>query len=393
MRKKIFISHSSKDIEFVEGFVDKVLKLGMGVSEDRIFCSSMEGHGIRSGEYIPDILKEELQKSGLAFLFLSKNYKESEVCLNEMGAAWFALEKSDVIPILLPDVDFTDLGFIDTNRLGVKITDKTAMISLIQDQKGFLNMDFKIPLLTKHLDDFLAIEWPELTVKLDEPFIQNDHHQCFEISLIPFGEVSQKVLPHLEDGIHHIEDRKTINKLFKELSTKAFQRNLWFAYSGGDMYIEQIKLLSNGDILLDSWENNISELWISINCMQQYEFILFKSMAQKPFEINSDVSGISHHVGVLSDGTKVSDAERGNGYAIVNGDTIDLAENGVSYRYNYPKDNWIFLSTRYHKIGNNLDESEDYCRKLDSGEVIPTEEALYKFVRSLRNHSTVIKYL
>jgi hypothetical protein len=116
--KKIFISHSSKDIDYVKSFVENILRLGLDIPSERIFCSSMEGHGVKSGQYIPDRLKEEINKSSLALLFISKHYKSSEICLNEVGAAWAMLEKETVIPMVLPNIDFSEIGFLDLSRLG-----------------------------------------------------------------------------------------------------------------------------------------------------------------------------------------------------------------------------------------------------------------------------------
>ncbi|HRE96937.1 MAG TPA: toll/interleukin-1 receptor domain-containing protein, partial [Flavobacteriales bacterium] len=152
---KIFISHSSKDIKIVEAFVKHILRLGLDISANRIFCTSMEGHGVKSGEYIPDRLKAEINKSCIAFLLISKNYKKSEVCLNEVGAAWVSLEKTNVIPILLPDVDFKELGFLDLNRLGLKIFEKRDLIKLIQDNKEALNASFNLELVNNQVEEFL----------------------------------------------------------------------------------------------------------------------------------------------------------------------------------------------------------------------------------------------
>jgi len=41
-KNKIFISHSSKDIDFVKSFVENILRLGLDIPPERIFCSSIE---------------------------------------------------------------------------------------------------------------------------------------------------------------------------------------------------------------------------------------------------------------------------------------------------------------------------------------------------------------
>ncbi len=130
MKDKIFISHSAKDLKHIQSFVDDVLKLGLDIPQSRIFCSSIEGQGIIAGEYIPDRLHNEINNACLALLFISKNYRSSEVCLNESGAAWALLPKTSVIPILLPDVDFAEIGLLNLNRIGLKANKREDMLRL-----------------------------------------------------------------------------------------------------------------------------------------------------------------------------------------------------------------------------------------------------------------------
>lgn len=83
--KKIFISHSSKDKDIVEKFCDCILQLGIGLSYGDIFCTSVEEMGIMNGEDIRSHIKSNIQSADFSFLMISKNYKQSEICLNEMG--------------------------------------------------------------------------------------------------------------------------------------------------------------------------------------------------------------------------------------------------------------------------------------------------------------------
>lgn len=152
---KVFISHSSKDITIVEAFVENILQLALSIPSERIFCTSMEGHGVKSGEYIPDRLREEIKSASLAFLFISKNYKSSEVCLNEVGAAWVLLEKEKIIPVLLPDIECNELGFLDLGRLGIKVYEQSGLLRLIQDNKENLNPNFDLGKLHRQMEVFL----------------------------------------------------------------------------------------------------------------------------------------------------------------------------------------------------------------------------------------------
>ena len=130
-RRKIFISHSSKDKNIVENFIDKILRLGMGILSEDIFCTSIEGMDIRTGEDIRKHIKDNLKYCDYVFLMISQNYNKSVVCLNEMGAAW-ALEKQ-VKPFLLPKTTIENLGWIYNPNIASKIEERATLNSLYDE--------------------------------------------------------------------------------------------------------------------------------------------------------------------------------------------------------------------------------------------------------------------
>lgn len=395
---KIFISHSSKDIDYVKSFVENILLLGLDIPSERIFCSSMEGHGVKSGQYIPDRLKEEINKSSLALLFISKNYKASEICLNEVGAAWATLEKETVIPMLLPNIDFSEIGFLDLSRLGLKIYEREGILKLIQDCKEQLNPSFNLEKLHKKIEDYLSdisiLNKTDTAPVKSEPEEVDEWTDCFTNNLYPLNEIIRKAIPAHEDGIHKIEDVKTQNKILTNLSQAKFLRHFWYKQAEGDYYVERLKKLPTGNWLISTfnWEVKILEMWVCMNSEIQYEFILIKTDKLEPYKIDSDIGGTSYNVGVLQDGTIVSENERLNGYAIINGETINVHEHGVEPRVRDDETHWVFLVSDYHKAGYNADETIDFCDKLDKGEIEVNEENIYKFLRSLRNNPVVIRY-
>ena len=99
-QKLIFISHSTKDSEYVASLVDLLRKIGF--TDKDVFCSSYPGYGVPLGKNIYEFLKNCFKDYELFVLFvISKdNYYSSPASLNEMGAAWVQGAKS--IPILLP---------------------------------------------------------------------------------------------------------------------------------------------------------------------------------------------------------------------------------------------------------------------------------------------------
>ena len=130
-RRKIFISHSSKDKTIIENFTNYILRLGMGILPEDIFCTSITGMNIRTGEEIRKHIKENVKFCDYVFLMISKNYNESFVCLNEMGAAW-VMEKQ-VKPFLLPGTTAKDLSWIYETNIASKIEERATLDSLYEE--------------------------------------------------------------------------------------------------------------------------------------------------------------------------------------------------------------------------------------------------------------------
>lgn len=118
-KKRIFISHASKDKELVSKFVDSIILLGMGIESEIIAYTSRDDTGVVPGESIPEFIQNNIACADVVLLMMSDNYKNSEVCLNEMGAAW-ALNKH-IIQILLPNTSFDKLGWMESLKKAIKI--------------------------------------------------------------------------------------------------------------------------------------------------------------------------------------------------------------------------------------------------------------------------------
>ena len=151
--KKIFISHSSKDKTIMEKFSDYILQLGIGLSNEDIFCTSIEEMGIRNGEDIRRHIKENVLGADFSFLMISKNYKDSEICLNEMGAVWAA--DNHVRYYLLPDVDFKEIGWLcDTNKAD-KLGSSVVLDALEEELTGFYGLPHKGGIWSRQRQNFV----------------------------------------------------------------------------------------------------------------------------------------------------------------------------------------------------------------------------------------------
>lgn len=79
--EKIFISHSSKDSEYILPIID--LLEGIGVTSEEIFCTSYEPYGIPLGENFLERIKAELNENVLVLFVWSSNFLIVQlVCAN-----------------------------------------------------------------------------------------------------------------------------------------------------------------------------------------------------------------------------------------------------------------------------------------------------------------------
>lgn len=126
----IFISHSSKDIEIIKPFIDHILKNGIGFRNEEIACTSFVATGISPGDSIPNYIKRNILGSKICLAMISKNYKSSEVCMNEVGAAWAV--GNVPVQIVLPDTYFDELGWLINTSKAAKINDGDSLDSLME---------------------------------------------------------------------------------------------------------------------------------------------------------------------------------------------------------------------------------------------------------------------
>lgn len=151
--KRIFISHSSKDKDIIEKFSDYILQLGIGLNPDSIFCSSIEDMGIKNGEDIRCHIRKNMQSADFSFLMISKNYKQSEICLNEMGAVWAT--DSRVRYYILPDVDFNEIGWLCDAYKADKLGDPVVLDTLEQELTDYYGLPRKGASFSRHRQNFI----------------------------------------------------------------------------------------------------------------------------------------------------------------------------------------------------------------------------------------------
>lgn len=161
---KVFISHSSEDKDIILLFKDIILKAGVGLSDDDIFCTSSSESGVPIGGHIPEYIRKNLLNCDCVFLMISENYKHSEICLNEMGAA-IVLGKQ-LIPILLYNYSFEKVGWLIDKNLCVKIDDKERLDEM-RDYFCSLGIVSKTNVWNRYKDNFINMI-PESTLESED---------------------------------------------------------------------------------------------------------------------------------------------------------------------------------------------------------------------------------
>lgn len=126
--RKIFISHASADETIVNAFVKEILLLGCHFTPQEIFCT-LDHTAIRTGEDFRNVIVENMKACDYVICLISDSYKQSEVCQNEMGAAW-TLEDKRVLPFKFPNVNFSEIGFLNVVKQAADITDSSKLDEL-----------------------------------------------------------------------------------------------------------------------------------------------------------------------------------------------------------------------------------------------------------------------
>ena len=143
LKPKIFISHSSADLKYIEPFVELLADIGM--TNDNLFCSSVPDYAIPLNQDIYDYLASLFRECKLYVIFaLSDNYYSRPACMNEMGAAWVL--KSEYTSILLPKFEYKEIkGAVNPNKIGMKLDDDDELLKKrLGELKNIISEKFDI---------------------------------------------------------------------------------------------------------------------------------------------------------------------------------------------------------------------------------------------------------
>lgn len=152
---KFFISHSTEDEVIINGFIEKILMLGCGFKRPDIFCT-LNHTVIRTGDDFRNEIIKNMKGCDYIMCMISDNYRTSEICQNEMGAAW-AMEGKRVLPFKFPNLKFTEIGFLNVVKQAADITDKSKLDELYEELCKSYNLEPDWKNYNKQKDDFVEL--------------------------------------------------------------------------------------------------------------------------------------------------------------------------------------------------------------------------------------------
>lgn len=154
-KDRVFISHSSKD----EVFVVKLAQFFelLGVNRNNIFCSSIEGQGVKHGKKIEEAVRNEIIEDKVLIYIISNNFLNSNYCLNEIGAGWILSDKrtlnKNLFHIKLPDISFDDIkGFIGGSDKCTECNEK-SITTFVEEFEEVLGLPSKKATAYRNLVD------------------------------------------------------------------------------------------------------------------------------------------------------------------------------------------------------------------------------------------------
>ncbi|MBQ7204914.1 MAG: toll/interleukin-1 receptor domain-containing protein [Muribaculaceae bacterium] len=129
--RKIFISHASADAPIINAFIKEILMLGCGLKSEDIFCT-LDHTVIRTGDDFREQIVENMKSCDFILCFISEKYEKSQICQNEMGAAW-AMDNKRILPFKFPNISFNEIGFLNVTKQAADITDNSKLDELYDE--------------------------------------------------------------------------------------------------------------------------------------------------------------------------------------------------------------------------------------------------------------------
>lgn len=207
---KVFISHSSQNIEIVQHFCSALTSIG--IDAENVFCSSISGQGVNNGQKLNDAIFAAIESSDLLIYFISYDFINSPYCVEELGVGWYRAQKGEAecYFLLIPDVAFSEIGgFVNS-----KIDKFTLIAETHKTDFGVLleNICEKYNLAMPKHSTFLNIErvfFDAVRVPVEQKQKERDQQKQNQLKNNAREKVLSERIASLETEIKINRDRKS----------------------------------------------------------------------------------------------------------------------------------------------------------------------------------------
>lgn len=164
--RPIFLSHAAADKILADHF-EKLLTKVLNITSDDIFCTSLEGQGVKKGDNFVESIRGQVTGAKAVVALISPAYLDSAFCMAELGAAW-ALSTYR-LPIVVPPNDFKVMDATLLGIAGIKLDDQDQLTQALEELCA--EVDLAVPAMhqrNRGLRDFFR-EWPAIQSELKGP--------------------------------------------------------------------------------------------------------------------------------------------------------------------------------------------------------------------------------
>lgn len=180
-----------------------------------------------------------------------------------------------------------------------------------------------------------------------------------------FGRSLAKSFPKNKDTMFEVTDKNKINNCLRNISTDCNDLDMWWNRGISDNHLTLSELdTKNGTWILDRYEIKISKLIIFYNLSLYNDFVLILTESMPPFGIYEYPDSYipnCEEAGFVDDKYYISRGEFDNGYALINGETIELYTTKNELRSREMSPNAFFIGTRWNNVIN--DDNRKYIEE------------------------------
>lgn len=223
-KKKIFLSHAYQDRIIANKLIEKlIVPIFILDKEHDIFYTSKRELGIPSSLNWRKRIKKNLCDCNIFIALITSNFKQSEMCLGELGAAW--VQNKKIYSLILPPIKYENFSVIVSELQADVLIKKEDIKSFVDSMASELKDRYNIE-VKKNIELDLLINNFIRSIK---QHLRKNQNSSNEISPIKLNEEEKKVVQEIneteiesatneEKGLHEL--KRDLVALRKEVRTR-----------------------------------------------------------------------------------------------------------------------------------------------------------------------------